>query len=324
VVANYRHPRAEAQSRLAGDLVARVLEPSPPAVHSGEYADDPVARGDATLPVVSPVSSGDIWWSEVTASDPDLAAWATDRWLGPWRRLQELPAGFEATRDSIHQMAYFVLAPARHRANTKIGLRYTAHGLGTPFFGDDVQIRVEGTELVLQRGREVTSARVTNLAEAAELTGIPYRERWFPRFTDPLPPVGPEAPLEVEERPMTALADWFGFGTLVLEELRAQAAPGDDPSLVQLWPEHLDPSLVIGNPERGRRATLGASPGDGGHPEPYLYVSPWGEVDGEDPVWNDHHFNGASLSYQELLAADDQRMAAVRFFRETMERLGEA
>ena len=56
----------------------------------------------------------------------------------------------------------------------------------------------------------------------------------------------------------------------------------------------------------GRRANYGASPGDDGHTEPYLYVGPWSaEVEGE--LWNATGFTGAELRYSDLLDADQTR-----------------
>lgn len=85
--------------------------------------------------------------------------------------------------------------------------------------------------------------------------------------------------------------------------------------------EHFDPAFEMGSYEAGERASYGASPGDESHPEPYLYAAAWGDIDRSDPFWNDTTFNGASLSYQELLAADDQRGVALDFIRSGWERL---
>jgi hypothetical protein len=101
----------------------------------------------------------------------------------------------------------------------------------------------------------------------------------------------------------------------VLEAVRAEAArPVDDPSLVQLWPEHFDLGVDLGAEGAGRRGTFGASPGDDAHPEPYLYVTHWSEVPA-DRYWNDTAFAGASLSYREIVSAADQRGEALAFLR---------
>ena len=80
--------------------------------------------------------------------------------------------------------------------------------------------------------------------------------------------------------------------------------------------------MEIGSADAGQRASYGASPGDGSSAEPYLYVAPWNGVpDENDPYWNAEGFGGALLSYGELLAADDQRQAALDFFRTGLDKL---
>jgi len=314
-----RNPRAEAQELMEAGFVARVLEPSPPAIHTGEFADDPTDRSDLPAVVVSPVSSGDITWIEWVSTRPNTNDWAIDRSLIPGPRLGKVPDGFSTTRDSLHQLAYFVLSPARHRANTKIGLRFTKGGFGTPFFGDDAQVRIEGVDLVVQRSSEARRTPLATVNSACQAAGIPYRVDWFPRFGDPLHPIDPDVPLVIDQGSTALVTALFGFATALLEELRASASPGERPSLVQLWPEHFDVAVEIGDPEAGARAFYGVSTGDHNHQEPYLYVAAWGEIDRANSFWNDPHFNGASLPYERLLEADDQRGAAFDFFRQGRE-----
>jgi hypothetical protein len=109
------------------------------------------------------------------------------------------------------------------------------------------------------------------------------------------------------------LGEWFGFGFEVLEELRGHGNEADAVSEVQLWPEHFDAATEMGSEELGQRASFGASPGDAGHLEPYLYVAAWSEIDRSDPYWNDRHFNGASLPFTALLEAEDQTRVALDF-----------
>jgi hypothetical protein len=277
--------RAEAEDKLGGDYEARVLEPSPPAVTVPPYADDPTDPGEVPegRKLVSPVHNrGDLTWDEIAMEEPDLAPWCAERWLGAWKRLEPLPASFAETRIALHKIAEAVVSPARQPAN-EIALRYTRGGFGTPFFeqdGADCQVRVENGELVRQHGGEETR--------------------------EPLPGVDPLA--------ATALGDFYGMACSALEQLRADVPEGD-PSLLQLWPEHFDIAIELGDEAAGRRANFGASPGDEGHEEPYLYVSPWTrEISGE--LWNATGFAGAELSYSELIAADDQRGAALGFWRE--------
>ncbi len=316
-----RNARAEAQALLPDGFEARVLEPSPPAVHDDDsFADDPTDPSGAApgVKVVGPTSDADITWDAYAAEHPEVAGYAADHWLGAYKRLQPLPPDFAAVRDDLHQVAFYAVAPARHAANGKIALRYTYGGFGTPFYGDDVQARVEGVDLVVQRGDAVRSERITTVRAATEFLGVDYKEVWFPDFHDPLKPTDPDRPLQVSEAAVAALADWFGFAYSVLEESRRMEG-AEQVSRVQLWPEHFDPAFESGDYEAGRRASYGASPGDGAHPEPYLYVAVWSEIDRSNPYWNDTTFNGASLSYQELLAADDPRQAALDFYRRGFE-----
>jgi hypothetical protein len=287
------NPRAEAEDKLGGDYEARVLEPSPPAVTDPPYADDPVAPDEVPegRELVSPVHNrGDHTWDEIAAQDPEIAPWCAERWLGAWKRLEPLAASFGQTRVTLHEVAEAVVAPARKPEN-EISLRYTRGGFGTPFFeqdGLDCQVRIEHGQLVRQRGTD----------EANE----------------PMPP-------EVDAAAASALGDFYGFACSVLEQLRADEADGD-PSLVRLWPEHFDLALELGDEPTGKRANLGASPGDEAHEEPYLYIGPWtAEVSGE--LWNATVFSGAELGYSELLAADDQRRAALDFMRERYRALQE-
>lgn len=148
-----RHARQEAQEVVGDHGFARVLEPSPPAIVDGEwFADDPVAvEAGPGQKVVSPVQGPDVarTWSQwlADADHARHAAWAADRWLGAYRRLPALPAKLVDTRLALHLLAVYVVSPARRRVNTKIGLRFTGGGFGTPFFGADEQVRVAGASL---------------------------------------------------------------------------------------------------------------------------------------------------------------------------------
>ena len=78
-------------------------------------------------------------------------------------------------------------------------------------------------------------------------------------------------------------------------------------------PEHFDVATELGTEAAGRRANFGASPGDEGHPEPYLYVTHWADV-ADDPYWNDTTFSGASLAYAAVAAASDPEGTVRAFF----------
>jgi hypothetical protein len=302
-------PRAEALERVAGRYEPRVLEPSPPAVSEPPwFADDPVARGDVPLDrlVVSPVSSGDLRWVSLAEGDDELARWCAERWLGPYRRFDATPAGLPATRVALHRLAEQVVSPARRHSNGKIGLRYTRGGFGTPFFGDDdVQVRVVGTELVVEERGVERRAQISTLDAAAEFVG---------RSRLPDDVSLDSAPLQIDLAASAFLGEWYGFAVSVLEELRCEAGDGVDPSRVQLWPEHFDLAVELGLQAEDARAAYGLSPGDDQHDEPYVYVAPWVAPPASE-LWQAAGFAGAEMSYAELVAADDQRGAVLEFLR---------
>ena len=196
--------------------------------------------------------------------------------------LEPLPATFAETRLALHRLAQEVVSPAREAVTGRIGLRATPGGFGTPPFGEDEQLRVEGAELVRRKG------------------GVEQRE-----------------PIDgVDAAASRALGAWYAFGDAALEQLRAEADPGEDPSIVQLWPEHFDIAIEMGDEARQARANYGLSPGDEDHPEPYAYVGPWVAERASGPLWNARGFTGAELPYAGLLAAADQRRELLDFFRE--------
>lgn len=318
-----RHPRREAKDHLPGGFDARVLEPSPPAVvDPAWFADDPtdpaLGRG-----LVTPIPGEGVTWGELAECDARAAVFAHDQWLDGTRRLDPLPDKYGTTRQALHQVAFFAVAPKRFAHTGKLGLRYTAGGFGTPFFvghsGTDDQVRVTSDLLIHQIGDEVRSTRITNLDAATQFLGLTYQEGWFDAFHDPLSSVGQHTLLDVDGVASAAVGDWFGFATHVLERLRTSGA--EDMSRVELWPEHFDAAVEGGSSDRGERASYGASPGDDDRPEPYLYITPWGQVDESDPFWNAESFTGAVLGHSELRAAPDPYRAALEFLEEGLRRL---
>jgi hypothetical protein len=294
-----------------------VLEPSPPAVRDEPwFADDPTGRGDVPegRQVVSPVTSGDLLWQELAEGDDKLAEWCTGRWLGPYKPLEQAPPALGATRTGLHRLAVRVISPVRQRDNGKIGLRWTLDGFGTPFFGADAQIRVEGAELVIDARGEERRQPLTTIVDAAAAIGFDLGGTAEEQA---------DAPLDIDAAAACFVADWFGFTTSVLEQLRAEARPEWEPSRVQIWPEHFDVAIEVGNAQAEQRAAVGGSPGDESHPEPYLYVAPWtARPVGE--LWQASGFPGAELAYNELLAAPDPRAAALEFFRVRLAALSSA
>jgi len=313
---------AEATDIAGPGMLAYVLEPSPPTVTEAPFfADDPAtpdrAAAGATK-IVTPTSAGDVTWDDLAASSPQLAEFAADHWLGARRHLPAVPDGYPAVRDGFHRLAYSVIAEARRQANTKFGLRYTHGGFGTPFFGNDEQVRVEGSTIVVQRGGTVETAPITSISEAARFVGVEPTTEAAEHDSPELGDV--ESDLGATEEVGRFLGDWFGFSWAVIEELRL-TKDAVDVERTQLWPGHFDAAIAMGDAEAGTRATFGMSPGDATHDEPYIYVGAWGDVDRSDDYWNETTFNGASLSYSDLRATGDEFAAALEFVRGGYERL---
>ena len=310
-----RDAQGEAQQVVGDAFVARVLEPSPPAVVDGDwFADDPVATdAPSESPVVSPIAGADVTWDAWLRDRPEHTAWAAARWLGAYRRLPHPPATLPETKLALHRLAVYVVSPARRAANGKIALRCTLGGVGTPFFGADEQVRVVGTHLVRQQGDHAGVELVTTLAAAAAfaLDGPPD-VAWAETFDVPSPG-DPGDDLGVDAAAAEFLGDWYGFGYSVLENLRADPE-STDANRVQLWPEHFDAAFDCLPDDR--RATFGASPGDAKIAQPYLYVVPANfDAVPESEVWNAEGFGGAVLPMSELVEAPDQRAVALTFYR---------
>jgi hypothetical protein len=193
--------------------------------------------------------------------------------------LPRLPPTFAQTREALHRVAEEVVKPAREKATGEFSLIRTPGGFGTPLFGEDRQVRVEGAELVFREG------------------GEERREA-----------------LDVDPGGAAALAAAFEVGEAALERLREEAGPDDAPTQPTLWPEHFDIAIEMGPEGKGLRANYGMSPGDERHAQPYFYVGPW-TAKPEGDLWNGKGFAGAEISYEELAAAGDPVDAAVDFAR---------
>ncbi len=217
--------------------------------------------------------------------------------------LEPLPNDFAATRESLHRIAEGLVAPARKPEN-EIALTATPGGFGTPGFefgGKQVRVRVEGVGLVVERDGAVERAVLESLAGGAALLG-----GLLPDCVDDADS------LALDCVAANRLADFFGFAAGALERFREGLPETDAPSPINLWPEHFDIAFEAGAEDAGLRANYGASPGDELHPEPYLYVGPWTATP-TGALWNAAAFNGAELSYAELVNAPDPEAAAIGF-----------
>ncbi|MEZ5135831.1 MAG: hypothetical protein R2699_12450 [Acidimicrobiales bacterium] len=232
----------------------------------------------------------------------------------PPRSLPALPPTFADDVATVQRVATHILARARFAASGRFGLRATADGIATPQFGDDEQtLRIAGATLLLER-RTADGARTTHLhldgatlAEVAAFAGVDLHAPFD--VGQDTPPVGDTgAPLTLDPASATALWAWYGLGAHVLDTALADAPR--DASVVQLWPEHFD--LAVDLAVGATRANVGVSPGDAGHPSPYVYVGPWGaDRPGEDAYWNAPF--GAVADYETLAATPDPLAAAGAF-----------
>jgi hypothetical protein len=227
--------------------------------------------------------------------------------------LCELRPEFGPTREGLHRVAAELVAPARKPQN-EIALTPAPGGFGTPpfeFEGVATRVRVEGVDLVLERGPAERRARLESVAVGAALLGAEL-------LPDGMP--DDDSALGLDPAAAEALADWFALGARVLGGLRVSLAAADGATEPILWPEHFDVAIEAGDEAAGTRATYGASPGDENHPEPYLYVAPWAKREGAP--WNATGFDGAELGYGDLAAAEDASAVALEFYEAHRQSLG--
>jgi hypothetical protein len=219
-------------------------------------------------------------------------------------------ARFAATREALHQVAEHVLAKARFDDDGEIRLTAWPGGFATPALSGGRRVRVEGVSVVVHDHAGQRVAPLRSVAAAARFVGI---EPGFPRqLYPPATALEPDRPLDLDSSSASALAAWYGFTAAVLERYRAELGRTADPSPLILWPEHFDQAFFTQDTDEARRANYGASPGDAGHPEPYLYVGPWA-VPATDPYWNASHFPGAVLPLSALLGRPDAEAEALAF-----------
>ncbi len=234
-----------------------------------------------------------------------------------WRIMKPLsavPPSLVETRLALHRLAAYVIAPARYRQTERFGLRATNGGFGTPVFGER-RIRVAGLELIDEVGQDRRTAAITSLAAAAEFLGETVDPDTAAEHDSPA--VGDQdADLGIDEASSNWLGEWFNVTFDALNIVREDPA-SNDASEVQLWPGHFDPAIEMG--DENHRGSYGASPGDDGIAEPYIYLSIWWpdrlNLDTEDPFWNAPSFTGAVLRVSDFPADTDPVDVAVEFWR---------
>ena len=241
--------------------------------------------------------------------------------------LHELPDTYGSTRDTLQHLASHIVARARSQATGEISLRVTPGGFGTPTFGDGrTQVRVAGGLLVRETDTadEATAgAMALDGATLAELAAFAHLDLGADLDVGhDTPELGDiDRPLTVDTAAADALAAWYSVGTQALDRVVARLPASATPTVIRLWPEHFDVAIDA-EAVPGRRANLGASPGDGFHAEPYAYVGPWtDDRPGDAAFWNAPF--GAVLSHEMIVGLDDPIGCIADFFLAGMERLAE-
>ena len=220
-----RDPRAEAQAASRSGPRPGV-EPSPrgdrPAVvrRRSRAGRRPAGRGvvaPVRLGAARPGTSG----SSTTLSARAGRAERRARRPPPADRAAGL--GRPAWRSTGWLSTRCPCAPERER---QIGLRFTTGGFGTPFFGDDEQVRIEGDRIVRQAGGRARDEPLTTLAAAAALALDGPPDLAWAEGSD-VPPAGdPRATLGLDPVAARLLGDRHGFAWSALEERRADPARG--------------------------------------------------------------------------------------------------
>ena len=232
-----------------------------------------------------------------------------------------LPQNLAATRTALHRLATYVIAPVRHQATGRFGLRATDSGFGTPTF-DGRRIRVHGLDLIDEPANGPTrTSPITTLSAAADFLGTVVDAETAAEGDSP--PVGDvDADLEIEKPSSLWLGRWFGAAFDALGQVRAddESVEGSEP---QLWPGHFDPAIEIG--DENHRGSYGASPGDDAIAEPYLYLSVWWpdrlNLNTQDPKWNSSTFTGSVLRVSDFPSDRNPVEVASEFWRDARDRL---
>ena len=239
----------------------------------------------------------------------------TMRWTAP-------PSpDYDRARLQLQRVATHVLARARQAANGRFGLRVTADGIATPMFGaDDEVLRIAGNVLIRERqdpdGAHAGTLTITgrSLDELARFAGVDLAAELS--VGHDTPPLGDRtSPIDLDPGAAEAVLGWLRLGAVALDRLLAGTTT---PSVSQLWPEHFDVAVDVA--AAASRVNLGASPGDGSHPGPYLYVAPWEPVrPGDADYWNAPF--GSILGRDDLVRSPEPIDAAVTFLHRGLDLL---
>jgi hypothetical protein len=201
---------------------------------------------------------------------------------------QRSEAAVVTARQGLHTVAEHLLAGPQWRTSGTIRLAVTPGGFATtrspaPGIGA-LEVRGDG---LFREPDGLVAPLAGPIPELAKVIGV-----------DPGPPVGvyPEVatqasdePLELPRFGVDVVLSALSAGDRALRALVA-AAVENQPTEPVLWPEHFDLGLSLDE------VNYGISPGDDGHPRPYVYVGPWQARRGA--FWNESF--GASRALDEL------------------------
>ncbi len=234
----------------------------------------------------------------------------------------QLPTNYRSTCTEVHRLATHVLARARADHGGRFGLRATSSGIATPAFGDDDSVvRLAGTSMIVERQTAqgakcwVSNLERATLADAAAVAGVDLSVSFAPG--NDAPPVGdPTIPLAIDQESMGIVLSWFALGAKILDAILPMT---QDPTAIQLWPEHFDLGFACST-DQGT-LNLGVSPGDAGHDAPYLYVGPWDQVrPGDADYWNAPF--GSLLTSEVVVGSADPVGTGVDYFSQGLTLMG--
>jgi len=233
-----------------------------------------------------------------------------------------LPDDWPTQRNELKRLATHVLGQARHRLDGLFDLVPLVGGFGTPPVGADRErVRIVGGSLFVERVKGVVVTDLEASTTIATIAGSTVRElcRFVGFELDPdfwtgddTPALGdPDAPISLDGEAADTLGDWFLLGQRAID-LAIASVPDPAASVGRLWPEHFDYGVDLAAAP-GVRCNLGASPGDGFHPDPYLYLGPWDAGrPGPAGYWNAPF--GAILAFGDLDMSEHPVGAATEFF----------
>ena len=190
------------------------------------------------------------------------------------------------TRRSLHGVAELVIAGPQYRRSGTIRLRITPGGFGAVA---EPELRVAGDMLVTPYGRTaLAGATYAQLAKSARVDAGAPADLYHDGSG-----VSPDEEIGLDKNAARRLMEAFAAGDAALRRF----APGETPVL---WPEHFDLGISVDE------INYGISPGDSHHAEPYAYVGPWRQREGE--FWN------APFGAAQPLGQTPDAEAIVRFF----------